>query len=144
MTEPVRQPPAPVSSQGSSPAARPRRFNVLGRVATQLGVAFLVVEAALLGYLIAGTSERRVHLTPDEGHTNYQLHVFANGRFLTSAEVVQRYRLPIIGRTTLTPEGLRSVIRSYQRTHVAEAGAYVRLHARHNGGEEQVWLWPQE
>lgn len=82
-------------------------------------------------------------LTPVMGATSYRLFVYANGQNLTTAEIQRRYRLETNGETTLTPEGLREVIRSHELREGSPPAVYVRLHTRQHGRQEEVWLWPE-
>lgn len=71
------------------------------------------------------------------------MHALVNGRPLTREGTVARYRLPISGISTLSPEGLKTIVRHRESSDYSGDQVYVRLHVRENGGSEVIWLWPE-
>jgi hypothetical protein len=109
------------------------------RTILAVGITGAVVIAG-----IASTRDPRgrVEVLPVHGGTSYELNVLVEGRSLGSSEVEGRYAVPFRGRTSLTPEGLRALVRARELA-AGDAAAFVRLHVHLGAGEEEVWLWPE-
>ncbi|WP_442888103.1 hypothetical protein [Congregicoccus parvus] len=104
-----------------------------------MGITGAVAIAAII---TARDPSRRVEVLPVHGATSYELNVLVDGRSLGSAEVARRYGIQFRGRTLLTAEGLRSIVRT-RETAADGTTAFVRLHVHLGAGEEEVWLWPE-
>lgn len=121
---------------------RPRWRQVIRHIPEAVGLGCLLI-LAITGFDMARATSPAAHVFPWQGATNYQINVFSGGRTLTSDEVRARYRLPIRGTTALTPEGLHNIVRD-RETRMRTSETFVRVHTRHNGAAEEVWLWPEK
>jgi len=143
-----------MSSSEPSENAASQRARVSGRKPlrwqeqTGKHVRLVAGGALLFGLAAAAVVHSRdprslTHVLPHAGRTEYEINVFAQGRALTSNEVAGRYRLPFRGTTVLTRDGLREIIRHRERVASGPDETFVRMHLRPDGGEEEIWLWPE-
>jgi len=109
-------------------------------------VAGLIIVLACSGILIARFAEDSPVFAPlPGGITAHEIHVTVDGEPLKADSIRKRYRLPVRGTTSLTPAGLRSIVRNRESRHTdAGTTTFVRLHLRRNAGAETIWLWPDQ
>ena len=109
------------------------------------GIALLALQ---VGWVLHArwAPESGPELTPTAGRTSYHVHVSIDGRTLSDLEIRERYHIAERDRVGLSPALLQSIIRRVEEHHQRAGGpqVWVRLHTRHNGGEPQIWLWPEE
>lgn len=103
---------------------------------------FLVLQVAVLAYH-RHTADRWNRLTPFAGQTSYRLAGMMNQQVITADELSNRYGLAPRGTTAASPNELRELLRLREMDTPADNEVYLRLHTRRNGGEEEIWLWPQ-
>jgi hypothetical protein len=106
------------------------------------GIAVLLLQGALFVHA-RFVAPQLIHPTPCEGGTHYRLFAQVGETSLSNREVRRRYGLPRTGRVGHTPEGLRAIVREAERARAGGPAAIVRLHTRHDGNREEVWLWPE-
>jgi hypothetical protein len=106
------------------------------------GIAVLLLQAGLFARA-RFAAPQLVHVTPCEGGTHYRLFAQVGEASLSNREARARYGLPRTGWVVHTPEGLRTIVRAAERARAGGPAAVVRLHTRHNGEREEVWLWPE-
>jgi hypothetical protein len=106
------------------------------------GLSFLLAQG-LVVILATHSADAPASIIPLDSQTSYQLYVTVDGRSLTRDETQKRYRLTTRDLTSLTPEGLRKIIRDCERSYYKNEPAYVRLHTQYNGGSKETWLWPE-
>jgi hypothetical protein len=119
---------------------------MLTRVA---GFAILVLQLAFFA-VARFAPGRQIHTTPCEGQTHYRLFATTAESSLDESRLRRRYRLGRGDLVALTPEGVRTIIRSRESaafapgaTGAAREPVYVRLHTRHDGAAQEIWLWPE-
>ena len=85
--------------------------------------------------------ERYFCWAPFEETSFYEIEATLKGNSLTPAAILDRYGLGYRGRNNRTIHHVIAVLR-WQEEHSDEQ-AEVRLKYRTNGGEEQIWEWPE-
>lgn len=103
----------------------------------------MIVLQVLLALRWHDPRSRPLHLSPHEGQTRYRVFVTLGTDSLSPEAIERRYHLPRRGELPLTPEAVRDIVRHVETAGRADGPAFVRLHTRHNGEPEQIWLWPE-
>ena len=79
---------------------------------------------------------------PFEETSFYEIEATLNGTQLDPSGILKRYGLGQQGRNNRAIHHVIAVLR-WQEKHSIEQ-AQVRLKYQTNGGEEQIWVWPEE
>jgi len=88
------------------------------------------------------TEVKYFNWVPYDEISHYTITVNLPDRELSPAEIFTRYRKPAVGRENRDIDNLLSIIRQYECTYGADAGARVHVHYRTNNHVNHAWTWP--
>lgn len=123
---------------------RPQAGGRSGRAALALGLAFLLLQLALV-IQARFVEYRHFCWAPHTTQVRYSMQVEVEGRTLSAREAGARYGLAHdYGWEAHSVENLKQLVEQYERTYAGDQPARVRMEYSVNGKTPEVWRWPSE